>query len=327
MQGATPLMHSLITQIHSDKLFREPEDVEMASPSNACGSRRLSSGSSRRSVTSPGKMSQGSPNLHGTRQSMPRRSILKAPTPPPKRRSSLAVPWGGPRTGTNPKKSVRWPDTKSIGQRTLSLLSPLGSRLGLSCLRTPKPTFNDQLEEVHFISPKPSQDSDTPTPLWIKRHNLGAALLPGEQFDEDDEDDGAEPSRVTDDATGAWFCGQVERPSHEAMQSWLVDRENNIQDEMSFPVAEDVQDSPCSTDDYDQSLPDSQENPHMVVSVLQALPVEVSDIHQLDANKECRRSLKRWQSSAEIEVDSAVNGKENAAPPAKRARYSFDIDY
>jgi hypothetical protein len=195
----------------------------------------------------------------------------------------------------------------------------LGSRLGLSCLRTPKPTFNDQLEEVHLISPKPSQESDTPTPLWIKRHALGAALLPGEKYDEDDEEDCAESScspttrrEMLGHLEDAWFCGRVECATDEAT---------------SFAVAEDAQDSPCSTDEYDQTISDIQESPQMTVSVLQALPVEASDKSQLDVNsKESRRSLKRWHSSPEVDIDLTSQGKENAAPPAKR-RCSFHIGH
>merc|ERR1719428_1010909 len=214
----------------------------MTSPSNACGS-ILSSSSSRLSRLSPRRVSRGSPTFHGQRFGMPRRSILKAPTPQPKRRSSLSFPWAGPKS----KKSVKWPDTKSIGERALHYLTPLGSRLGLRCLSTPKPSFHEQLEEVRFISPNPSPDPDTATPLWIKRHALGAALLPGE----DDEEDGVEtPSDSRDSST--WFCGQVNRPSEEAMHSWLVKRKDGNQQEQSFAVAEDSQDSPCSTDDYDQ---------------------------------------------------------------------------
>lgn len=268
---------------------------------------------------------------------MPRRSILKAPTPPPKRRSSLSFPWAG----GNQKKSVKWPDTKTIGEKALSYLSPWGSRLGLGCLRSRQPTFSTQLEEVHQISPNPSPESDAPTPLWVKRHNLGAALLPGEKFDEDDEKDSDESAAGAQATNEAWFCGQVEHATEDELQPWLVTRPCF---EDSFQVAEDPeedpedgQDSPCSTEEYD-----TPSNPEVVdrcsptpyslslMSSLTLRPVEASEtLLSLEASEvlqsdvftdESKKPLKRRHSQSGENFDFDFEGKENTAPAAKRAR-------
>lgn len=261
---------------------------------------------------------------------MPWRSILKVPTPPPKRRSSLSLPWAG----ANPKKSVKWPDTKTIGETALSYLSPLGSRLGLSCLRSRQPTFSTQLEEVYHISPNPSQPSGTPTPLWLKRHLLGAALLPGESYDEEDEEDGDASSTVAENVNETWFCGQIERPTEDNLQSWLVGREasclatgSSSECHYSFAVAEDpedAQESPCSTEEYDQSSVDASSNPEMVVKVvLQPLEAAATLQSDLIANETEKPAKRRHIQSAD-NFESDCEGKENAAPPSKRARWSVE---